>query len=140
MKVFLMHLSAAIPYQLFYRQETQLLMQSLFCTDGFLRRLRRALPACPLEQPRLQVHRLALHQPIGTGLRRYKLHQSDGKRAPAAGCHDQCHQSDSDRARHLPETVAGQYRQGRGQRRHPLAGWHPSSAGRTAKRAYQEGK
>ena len=50
------------------RQETQLLLQSLFCTDGFLRRLRRTLQARPLEQPRLQVHRMALHQPLGTDL------------------------------------------------------------------------
>ena len=61
------------------RQETQLLLQSLFCTDGFLRRLRRASPACPLEQPRLQVYRLALHQPLGAELGRNELHQPDGK-------------------------------------------------------------
>lgn len=51
------------------RQETQLLLQSMFCTDGFLRRLRRALPTRSLEQPRLQVHRLALHQSLGAYLR-----------------------------------------------------------------------
>ena len=42
------------------RQEAQFFLQSLFCTDGFLRRLRRTLQARPLEQPGLQVHCLAV--------------------------------------------------------------------------------
>ncbi len=84
------------------RQETQLLLQSLFCADGVLRGLWRALPARPLEQPRLQVHRLALHQSLGAHLRWKELYQPDGKRAPAAGGHGQGLPSDSYRAGLFP--------------------------------------
>lgn len=41
-----------------------LLLQSLFCTDRFLRRVWRALPESSLEQQWLQVYRPALHQQL----------------------------------------------------------------------------
>ena len=47
------------------RKTPLLLLQALFFTDNILRRVRRILPAGPLEQPRLQIHRLALLQPPG---------------------------------------------------------------------------
>lgn len=47
------------PYQR-ERKTPLLLLQTLFCPDRFLRRVRGVLPPHPLEQPRLQIYRLAL--------------------------------------------------------------------------------
>ena len=50
---------------LLFQKRNHAILQSLLCTDCDLRWMRQALPESSLEQPRLQIHCLALHQPIG---------------------------------------------------------------------------
>lgn len=63
-----------------------LLLQALFFTDRYLRRMRRVFQARTLEQPRLQIHRLAVL--LTAGGYRPRLSQPDGERnTSGAGGH-----------------------------------------------------